>query len=1416
MKNSTKLKKFKSKAALGLIAVFAVSSALGVLSACAEEVTEPEKDETVTTSKPDTQLLKNGNFEFFNDGKDHTYYIADPNNWSLSELGSSSTYTESGILNTAASAWKKLTNDKLPNVLYANYLLKSNYSKKDATDEEKQAYKDNYVDYNDMREYDIPYKDTAVANERFKKAIDDKDTPFSEVDFSDLELIDNPLTHYNVVENSGTFSYQDENGQNVTVYKNENGDYFTDQALTKPLESNVLMLHNYSESTSTGKSSSQYYSSSTTITLEANTAATVSLWVKTSNLLYDNGNPVTQNRGAFIEIEQKIGSEELDTFMIKNINTEKIIKEDTTNTLQNNNGWIQYNVYVQACDYASTSLTLNLGLGDKNIAQAVQGYAFFDDVVVNKYKTIEDSNFDETLFDKDAGTGKFLGKEDNGTYVSLLSEGDQKIFEADALITNTNTSGDTPIKEDRFSKDFNYYIDLAAANDKQAIPLNNLKIGFTLDGDNYSALNKDQLPAFVGNNIAVNDLGTVSVDYYINKNLSQLSANNDVMANIAITDKNSITSAITGNYANLLADALASAADLPQTSGGAQTLIMLSAQGVPYTANISDNSFEIAAGEYRIVSLWVKTSDMNGRTAATITVKDTANKDNTATVALDTTGMTTDVDENNKDIFNGWVECFVYIQNDTDETQKYELDLKLGNTTIKDTTSSSYGAGWVAFSNMKTLEVSEQEFSYSNSGNNVATLTFSKSDTASENHFAEAINKDELKENITAANTYMGVNGASTAVMNGEESTYNYQNRNAYAGLINKEYLATYAQNEHDWVKSLLTKHGKITADAISDANAVWEEIFGSTTTQPLLIVNTLRTYADKKTIDEETFNSAKDAGVYYYTYDVPQQQYVKATTYDANATYYSLRQALNYGFIGNSATLSASNYSAISVKVKVSEGATANVYLTSDTSDVLGFETPKYTFWYDVDGNVLKAKPDKESNNPKANIAYTIRTDGLYQDANGNVLANLYSLNKKYYDESISYFDASGNAVNYDDLQDNGIYYADSARTKYAKHRLVAANGENVYEYAGVGLDESAEYYYFVNGTPNTSFKVKTFDTTVATPRYNGIDEKYLTTIEDTNGEWITVRYLIHTGNNTVKYKLELWSGVRGESGVTTTLGDTVKEYTEQNSYVAFDYSYISLTEEIYNNLLKQYTNNLSQEYISALQTQKPEAMTEIEAGYTLRDLEKLALKHNVNISSDYTSHYYTYTLFDSNNYVPFNEDKAQEGESGYDYDINDFSETLAYFEMKIDNEYNTFVDYATVEQNITKTTNTDTDTDEETTTTTPDANYGLLISSIVMVVALALTLIAMFVREFLKKYKKIKSTKSHSKNTYKQRKIYLKKAVDKNESPAEEQSTEEQIEEQPVEEQVNDEASEEQSADETETQENEVVSDEQPTDGE
>ena len=247
-KNKAKFKKFLTGAA-----VFATSCALVFAPACSTTDDGEDEDEN-TSTKLDTQLIKNGNFEFYDDN-DGTYFISSPDNWSLGTTGNSSN-SMSGVIDVSKSGWDKLTDPTLPETLENNDDLEDD-------DEDK-------VDYNGALTDDLPF-----ANPH--------DATSSDAATDNYEYIENPFTHeYSYDEDGNVLNAA---GEKVTTYTDEDGNVYLDEELTNPLETSVLMLHNYRKSYYTGTET--YCQSSSTITLEASTAAAISVWVKTSDLYFD-------------------------------------------------------------------------------------------------------------------------------------------------------------------------------------------------------------------------------------------------------------------------------------------------------------------------------------------------------------------------------------------------------------------------------------------------------------------------------------------------------------------------------------------------------------------------------------------------------------------------------------------------------------------------------------------------------------------------------------------------------------------------------------------------------------------------------------------------------------------------------------------------------------------------------------------------------------------------------------------------------------------------------------------------------------------------------------------------------------------------------------------------------------------------
>ena len=1309
------------------------SFAFGGFAAACDKPDDSDDDEEQTTSREDSQLLKNGDFEYFDvpakkkDQPAPQYLINTPKNWTH---GGTTSYTMSGIIGTSAKDWAALTREGLEEDLDVNNALDSSAS----------DYKEKHVDYNGMKSSDLLYKDTyAALNDKDEDDEEDGDA----TEKNRKEFIKNPETHYNLQEKDGKLVYVMDDGTEKPVYEDDKGDYYLeyDQSTDKYSQpiSHVLMLHNYATE---HNGIAQNYSS-VEISLPANTAAEISLWVKTSDLLYHQGEKVSQDRGANIYVTHTAGSSTLSDFAITAIDTEKLIAEKKVSEdyAEKYNGWVEYTVYINSCDFASSNVTLKLGLGETGYP--VEGYAFFDDVSVKRFANLNDENctYSENKTEIEKTYTTEIAGVTRDASCTLTSDASEKIFKAGSYTRNGGT-----VNIDRFASCFHYFIDLASEEGYKNITLTDksLKTGLTVDADNYVSSKNTDIK-YIGFN-GTEPIGNAKLP----TDFTSLDTSRDLLA--LVKADHEFTDGQSEYYERLNA-ALGSAKNLNSRTDDSM-IVMLSAFGASYTTSMQ---FEIdgnADGKFNIISFWVKTSDMGGSTAATVKISEQDNKDNTASITVDSTNVTTDIDDDHKDIYNGWVQCFFFVRNNTEENVKYNIDLCFGNTTIGGTTASNYKPGWIALANMQVLDVDKDVFSYTSSGTYSASLTFNEDEEGKNSVFDEAYGSQshEIRNNIVNPSTYTGVNGASSYIVNNGHVSIPFDdiNSNPNAGLINKEYFKNYYGK--DWHTTLLNKFG---VASTLDALTAWNEIFGKNSIQPLIIVNKLRDdYVQIKDANETNYTD--------YLIRNSQGEYVTAagTEYDEKETYYARKQVMNYGFIGSDKTVSADGFSIASVRVKVSEGAVAYIYLadTANDKDVLGFTAPDYSFYYDEDGNVLKAKPDPDATlaEKRENVLYTLRNDGLYEDAQHNLFANTYNYKKLYQDEDASYYDKDGKPVSFEDLIDGEIYYADAAKSKEANHFLVTTDGIKVYEY----FDGS--YYYIVKGERNADLKVTPFELDKLETKYDysNINEDYVKVIDGNKDEfknkWVTVNFVIHAGSASKTYRLELWSGARNELQTAGNL---------DNGTVLFDYSYTTISnndvKDYYENeIIKAYQRLLaSKNLLKDIATSEEnisyyEELVESYKGNQISQEEIDAIKNN------YTAHYYTFSLYDSENYQPFNRDVNTES-TGYDYNHGGYEETLAYLSVKDGDTYNVFADYSPVNQNVTlDTDDTDDGDDDEDEDKEDNTSVWLLISSIILVVALLFAMISLLLRDTIRKmrHKKAMSANNYN-NNYNRANRYIKK---------------------------------------------------------
>ena len=266
-------------AVLGVTAI-ATSFTIGMSAACSTGGnSSSDNEDDKTTTKIDEQTIKNGNFEFYSDNKG-LYPISNPDSWTKGSNGNSSA-SMSGVIGTGKERWDYITDPNLPQTLEDNDDLESG-------DEDKK-------DYNGALTDDLPYKNTHAATDTSSSSTDK--------DEHAKDYIDNPYTHKYSYNADG--KVLDEEGHEVETFTDDDGNVFLDSEHKQPLETSVLMIHNYRSNDYYGAET--YYTSSTTVSLEANTAAEISLWVKTTEMYFGSSNADREDariefeRGAYIK-----------------------------------------------------------------------------------------------------------------------------------------------------------------------------------------------------------------------------------------------------------------------------------------------------------------------------------------------------------------------------------------------------------------------------------------------------------------------------------------------------------------------------------------------------------------------------------------------------------------------------------------------------------------------------------------------------------------------------------------------------------------------------------------------------------------------------------------------------------------------------------------------------------------------------------------------------------------------------------------------------------------------------------------------------------------------------------------------------------------------------------------------------------
>lgn len=1011
--------KWKRRAVTALSVTLCLSLSMGILSACGGNETDGgDEEEDPVATETDTQLLKNGNFEFYSDKEtereDKRTFLYSPTSWSFTS-GSPSSDTRSGILNL----------DEFDD------LTKQGREFADVADAYAHWEDENVTVYDRLKFLDEKKDDIKnLASDSEEKKLFDKYN--YSMDFEDVKA----LSEYFAKEGTE---------QLAPAHATEGEGAVED-------ENHLLMIHNYTK-TNNVVGTGQYYTSGTTITLQAGTAAEVSVWVRTDDLYhygYDtdktegdetipaehpDGIPVENYAGAYIGVTNTVGGTTLDQMQIKNINTK--------------GEWQKYTVYVQANTYATSTFKIVLGLGQSssdNRYEAVNGYAFFDDV---SCKILDAKDFPLL---------------DNGNTCDLTTEKEDKTFPAACKETDTDA-------------DRTYSLDLKGEMDFWYLPTGNVTVDETTE---LSGNEERKAPVEKG----PHDI----TEFTTFEGLKNQVNSNNYLKNIF--DKDFEDRFFKGNG-----------------DRSDDVIMLLSASGAPFTATMKNDAFTLGPDERMLLSFFVKTSSIrSGMSGAGITLVDGVNE--TSISPFDSTTVNTvDVDEDTKDIYKGWVQCFFFVENDTNAEKTFSLKFTYGPTAVAGTTKSNYCDGYAAFANFEYIkDIDSKLFGYASTGTYAKKVSLTGEVTPTHSFDSASITSD-IEHGFATPVSFTGVQSGSISMVPEGTPNPTISELNAigvYTGLLNAKHQDNYIHNE--WSGAL--------PQADIDGTDWWYKAFydkdnpSKVPNQPLVILNT-----DGKDENGNTVASA----------DQP-----------------------SYGYLNKTETLSANSYRKISLRVKLSANATATVYLidTSDAkkgyNDTLKPVVPKVTYWYDDDGNICTKDPSKDDFNKRTDIAFYKEDNGLYTRAgetDGTYYANLQNYgtdgngNKITSDETIAYYAHNGAFWAYYDKDKTG----DSAYTQQVKDLQEAKGFDSDWIRYSAPADETLGKFVSsvtVKGSADNADNADNAD------------------------GWTDVVFYLRTGSEQKTFRLEVWAGTRNDSEGNGLPANSYVIFDEYKSESISDYS--------------------------------------------------------------------------------------------------------------------------------------------------------------------------------------------------------------------------------------------------------------------
>ena len=975
---------------------------------------------------------------------------------------------------------------------------------------------------------------------------------------------------------------------------------------------NVLMIHNhYYNSSYETIGTAQKFTSSSTVTVQAGTSAKLSLWVKTSDLQSTTSAGESQeavDKGAYIRVTNNLGGTAQDPLEIKNINTKGVTE---------NNGWVQYTLLLKGASFTDTTFTLVLGLGQSGGTdryEYVNGYAFFDDIQV---ETLKNDDYDKLV---DANEDNIL---DTGvTEITIDVKKEQRVVEAKNV------------------KDVKYF----AVNYYESAEPEDINVNYP-DFWNVNAWNFEATTEENGNKTYVSTTNLAPAGTTIAPTLATgLSNTNDLIQIFDTPDAmNGSTNAYLQTVYNDYLKDTDKDNDFLKNQTDKKLLMLLSASGASYTAKL-DYDFIMPADKYTAISFFVKTSDMTGFTGGGVKVVNKNDSSNAVSLSNISTATLEGVKiGDTEDYYDGWQKCYLFVSNETDETQYFNLSFSFGPTTIYDSTETSYQSGFMAVTGFEQYDMDEKIFAFAKSGSYSQILNLESADdddnTSAGFDNALSVSDRTLEDGYANLQNFKGVTSDSDYVSaNGTGSKLEI-NTLATAGLLSKENITKLDDSDNEIPNDKYTEI--LTALGGSGANneEKWASVFGG----------------------DAILGEAKQPLVIY-----------------------NPDEALSYGFIGKSTAVT--DYQPISVRVKVSAGAKAFIYLT-DMDDNSYQKTltvgRNQTYWYDDDGNICASDPAKSGFSAKRDTAFKLQSNGLYKvnptwtGATG-IDANAYYANLSVYEKD----------------KDNG--------------NLLVAEGGVSYNYTSNWLNDGNDgiaFYYNKDTQKYYADSAKTVEVndlaSIANlARYEQkARQSAMFEVGETNGEWAIVTFYIHAGETPKNYRLEVWSGSR-DGAVKNPAG----------SVVIFDkITSDALTADTWKSNLDERKEDLTEE-------------------------------------TDYFES--VFSFYDSNKFLRYdaNADTNEVGNSYESYLSSAYTSSIAYLKYAKDNVYEMYIDYSlsdvTVTADVDEDETEDTETEEE---TKPESemNIWLLISSIAIAGVLLLAVVSIIVRSIVKKARKNRGAK-------------------------------------------------------------------------